>query len=249
MQTRFLWTPRMSVLGRFVRYKFWRYCRVLSGFGRVVTERTCLLIAEFQRTRLSRALAPVIRAVAIDRLSRRQQKIVAAGGAVCAQLFFVLLLVIGGRAIFVRPPAEVDVMIGGTWGSPEATTKPPEIMPEVPTIVPPEFEISDVAETSAEATPGMANVSRPAQAIAEAHMFPPAPPAYRTGGPHTVTLLISVTEVGSVASAAVQSSSGIAELDGMALAWVKKHWRYLPALRNGVAVGVTTTAIVTFTNA
>jgi TonB family protein len=45
----------------------------------------------------------------------------------------------------------------------------------------------------------------------------------------------------------VVSSSGHADLDEAAVAWVKSHWRYQPAMQNGGAVPATTNAVVTFT--
>jgi TonB family protein len=184
----------------------------------------------------------------MDRLTRRQQRLVAAAGAISAQLFLVLMLVIGSKAAFVRAPDVAEVTISGPWGSPDAKPKPFEVQPELPNLAPPELQIADDVEAGADPTPGLPNVSRPAEAIAAAHLFPSAPAAFRSGGPHSVTLLLSVSDGGAVSAAAVQTSSGIAALDGMALDWVKKRWRYLPALRNGVPVSVTTTAIVTFIN-
>jgi TonB family protein len=189
------------------------------------------------------------RRLALDKLSRRQQRLVAAAGAIGAQAFLVLMLAIGSRAVFARPSDVTEVTISGPWGDPNVKTRPPEVQPELPTITPPEIQISDSVDLSGAETPGLPNVTRPAEAIAAAHMFPSAPAVYRSGGPHSVVVLLSVSEGGAVSAASVMISSGIAALDAMALEWVKKKWRYLPALRNGIPVSVTTTAVVTFLNA
>jgi TonB family protein len=201
-----------------------------------------------QSSRLASAAAFASRHLALDKLSRRQQRLVAAAGAIGAQLFLVLMLAIGSRTVFARPPDVTEVTISGPWGDPNVKSRPPEVQPELPVVTPPEIQISDAVDQSAVDTPGLPNVSRPAEAIAAAHMFPSTPAAYRNGGPHSVVVLLSISEGGAVSAAAVMTSSGIAVLDAMALDWVKKKWRYLPALRNGIPVSVTTTAVVTFLN-
>ena len=57
---------------------------------------------------------------------------------------------------------------------------------------------------------------------------------------------LRVADDGTVSDAVVDSSSGSREIDTLAIAWVKAHWRYRPALRGGLPVVVTTTAIVPF---
>ena len=236
------------VLVRLVQRDGWRLARTIAAKMSATVEVAAVWLQAIQSYLVGRAVAPVARACAIDKLSRRHQRVVAALGAVATQLLLLLVLVIGGRVVLAQPPEVAEVMVSGPWGSPEAKPKPPEVIPELPTVSPPEIEISDAVDPGADATPGLPNVSRPAEAIAAAHLFPPAPGPYRSGGPHSVVLLLSVSEGGAVNAAAVQVSSGITTLDGMALEWVKKHWRYLPALRNGIPVGVTTTAVLTFLN-
>ena len=47
-------------------------------------------------------------------------------------------------------------------------------------------------------------------------------------------------------AAELQSSSGHSELDDAAIAWLKAHWRYTPAMQSGKAVPSNTSVVVTF---
>lgn len=181
-------------------------------------------------------------------LSPRQRRVLAVAGTLGCQAFMVMLLLFGGIVMAPTPPAEIELSISGTPGVEIPNAKPPEIPPDLPSVTPPEIELADAIHADAEPTAGLPNVTRPAQAIAEAHLFPEAPPAFKSKGPVLVRLLVSITESGMVSSAAVQSSSGIATLDALAIEWVKQHWRYHPALRDGVPMAVETTAVVTFHN-
>jgi protein TonB len=71
--------------------------------------------------------------------------------------------------------------------------------------------------------------------------------AVRLGKEGTVTLSISVSASGTVTDATVVKSSGNDELDQAAIQWVKSHWRYKPAIRNGQPAGGTVQANVRFT--
>lgn len=87
----------------------------------------------------------------------------------------------------------------------------------------------------------------PVRPLTATHTIPPYPAmAIRLGYEGTVQLRIVVDERGSVASAEVQTSSGHADLDEAAVAWVKSHWRYVPATQNGAPAKADTTAVVTF---
>jgi len=93
---------------------------------------------------------------------------------------------------------------------------------------------------------GSANVTRPAEAIAERHEFPRLSSNDSATRQIVVRLLLSITGDGAVADAVVTSTSGTPSLDAFAIAWVKERWRYRPALQNGVPIAVTTMAIVQF---
>jgi len=61
-----------------------------------------------------------------------------------------------------------------------------------------------------------------------------------------VRLRIAIDEQGNATAAEVETSSGYQELDSAAIAWVKAHWRYQPAMQGGRAVSSATEAVVTF---
>ena len=85
------------------------------------------------------------------------------------------------------------------------------------------------------------------RAITSTHTIPPYPPlGVRLAHEGTTRLKIAVDEQGNVVSAEVVQSSGHDELDIAAVAWVKAHWRYQPAMEAGHAVSGTTEAVVTF---
>jgi protein TonB len=87
----------------------------------------------------------------------------------------------------------------------------------------------------------------PARAIASTHTIPMYPPiAARLSEQGSVRLTLDIDEQGYVTDAAVIGSSGYSALDAAAIAWVKAHWRYAPALRDGVPIRSSTNAIVTF---
>lgn len=87
----------------------------------------------------------------------------------------------------------------------------------------------------------------PPSAIAATHTQPPYPMiAVREGQQGTVQLNISVAADGSVQDVSVTESSGSQALDDAAIEWIKEHWRYRPATRNGQAVVANTRADVVF---
>lgn len=93
----------------------------------------------------------------------------------------------------------------------------------------------------------MSGPTYPARAVAETHTIPPYPMiAIRLGHEGTVRLAISLNEDGNVAAAQVERSSGYQELDAAAVTWVRSHWRYQPAMRDGQPIRATVPAMVTF---
>jgi protein TonB len=83
--------------------------------------------------------------------------------------------------------------------------------------------------------------------IAATHTAPPYPPiARRIGAEGKVTLRLTVTAEGRVSQADIVTSSGRDDLDQTAQQWIMAHWKYKPALANGVAVVSKTLATVTF---
>lgn len=86
-----------------------------------------------------------------------------------------------------------------------------------------------------------------ARAIAATHTIPDYPPvAARLNQQGDVRLALTIDERGAVTDASVVGSSGHDALDAAAIIWVKAHWRYEPALRDGKPVPSTAEAVVTF---
>ncbi|MBL6854693.1 MAG: TonB family protein [Alphaproteobacteria bacterium] len=87
----------------------------------------------------------------------------------------------------------------------------------------------------------------PAEAIGETHTAPTlSADLTDIARKSTLRLRLRVAEDGSIKDASVDASTGSAQLDRIALAWVRAHWRYRPALRDGTPIAVTTTALVRF---
>ena len=149
---------------------------------------------------------------------------------------------------------------------PHATPQPPPVapnlaQPSLPTVAAPQIKIEQADTSSTRSitayvgVPTPANTTTspssvpwtPAVAIEKTHTVPPYPlSARRLAQEGTVRLNLTISEDGRVADAAVLVSSGTLALDDAALAWVKDHWRYKPATKDGRAVATTIRAAVIF---
>jgi protein TonB len=143
----------------------------------------------------------------------------------------------------------------------EGPTQPPLPQPsepsaqtvENPEVRPPVIDYSEDAppltgRTGNEITTGGGGgLTTAASSIDRTHTIPPYPPVERRlGREGVVTVRLTIAETGFVSDVTLVKSSGFKGLDDAALAWIKKHWRYKPALRNGTAVASTTTAQMKF---
>lgn len=96
-------------------------------------------------------------------------------------------------------------------------------------------------------TPQQVGATSALRAIGSTHTIPPYPSiAIRLAHEGTARLKISVDAQGNVVTAELVQSTGHDELDAAALAWVKTHWRYQAALKDGDAIAASTEAVVTF---
>jgi protein TonB len=103
----------------------------------------------------------------------------------------------------------------------------------------------DLRPTPVDPQPAMPDTN--AAGLTNTHSVPPYPTEARTlAHQGTVLLNMMVTAQGDVVSATVVTSSGFAELDQAAISWVISHWKYKPAVQNGVAVPSQTQAAVKF---
>ena len=121
--------------------------------------------------------------------------------------------------------------------------------PDDPAAVTPVFQIGQEPGPGAitNLPPAGMDTFVPASALAGTHSTPDYPMLDRRLGHEGVVLLaLSIDAEGSVTGASVEHSSGYDGLDAAAIAWVKAHWRYKPATRNGVAASEATKASVVF---
>lgn len=123
---------------------------------------------------------------------------------------------------------------------------------EAPTVTPPDIVIQqDVAPPMtvqvAPQAPVTPPVSAAAQSVGSTHTTPPYPEQERRlGVSGSVVLHISISATGAITAATVVQSSGNAELDSTAVAWVMSHWKYKPALASGTPVASETQAKVVY---
>jgi protein TonB len=128
--------------------------------------------------------------------------------------------------------------------------KPTVTVPKTDTVPEPIIKIDNAAAppaTPAPPSPAQPQADTAASAITDTHTAPAYPPqARRLGEQGKVQLRLSIGPDGRVTAADVVKSSGFADLDQAAAAWVMAHWKYQPAIRGGVPVASTAMAAVTF---
>lgn len=187
------------------------------------------------------------------------QRRAAGAGLVIAMHVGLVVALAYGLNVAITPaeqvvPIDPDILI-------EKTTKPPLPPPVTPTqedvrvkVIEPDIKIDaqpvEPGRTITASPDGQAtqvSTFRPAVSIMGTHTRPPYPIlAIRNGEVGTVTLRMTVSESGAVTDASVLRSSGYPRLDAVAIAWVKAHWKYQPATRDGRAVATTADANVDF---
>lgn len=209
------------------------------------------VVVEFERAvgfaRVFGAKVAVRCEVVMNRLSPQQERAVSGIFALGLHLLLLVALFVFLRAVVPTTSHEFEMTLGGPIGEETNTPKPlPMIMPETPNVEAPTASSLEIAEESGGQPAGSPNVTTPAQALSAEHAFPALPAAFRSGGPKFVRLVIAIAEDGFITDASVQLSSGVPSLDDFAIGWVKSKWRYIPAMRGGKAIAVTTTAIVEF---
>ena len=130
--------------------------------------------------------------------------------------------------------------------------KPQMAQPEEATLPPPDIQSQTDATPPMQAaptqqTPAAPPASATATGISSTHTTPPYPDQERRQNIEgTVTLHLSITASGTVSAANVVKSSGNAELDSTAVAWVIAHWKYKPALADGQPVASESDANVVY---
>lgn len=86
-----------------------------------------------------------------------------------------------------------------------------------------------------------------ATGVSSTHSTPPYPMEARLlSHQGTVLLQLTISPQGDVTEADIVRTSGFAELDNEAVAWVLAHWKYKPAIQGGVPITSRTQAAVKF---
>jgi protein TonB len=153
----------------------------------------------------------------------------------------------------VPPVLEATIVEPSTPEQKDVTVPKPQMaQPEEATVPPPDFQIQTdtnppMQAAPAQQTPASPPASATATGVGSTHTTPPYPEQERRQGVEgTVTLHLSITAEGTVSNAAVVKSSGNADLDSTAVAWVIAHWKYKPALADGQPVASAADANVVY---
>lgn len=166
-------------------------------------------------------------------------------GLIQAALLFAIMSGLAQKVVKLIPPVmQAEILDQTTPEKQEIVPPKPQLeKPEEPTVTPPDIVIETqtappIQQAVAPQTPSIPQpVSAAAAGINSTHSTPPYPDQERRAGVQgTVRLHIYITAQGTVSNATVVQSSGNAELDSNAVAWVIAHWKYKPALASGEPV-------------
>jgi outer membrane biosynthesis protein TonB len=191
-------------------------------------------------------------AAALRQIAPLQKRTLTAATVAILHVIFVCVLIFGLRLDApAQQQSEMTVVLDTmtTASRPAAPAIPPLVNPDDPIIQTPQIAVDDPLPASTDTAPlaGGIGVTSPAEAIGALHSVPPlSAELLALARRALLRLRLSIAPDGSVSEAMVDSSSGSGDIDGIAVAWVKAHWRYKPAMRDGQPVTVTTTAIVPF---
>ena len=154
---------------------------------------------------------------------------------------------------YIPPTLEASVITAPTSpAKPIAVPKPALVTPPQAenAVLPPEFTVDApspdaITTTPAEPSPPVADSA--ASGLSSTHTTPPYPgDARRLGEQGTVRLHLAISAGGTVTGAQIVTSSGFPDLDQTAASWVVAHWKYKPAILNGVPVASAADANVVF---
>ena len=187
-------------------------------------------------------------------MTPRRMVSIAFVGAIHIALLYALMSGIAVKVV-KSIPHDIQTRIIETQPQKPALPPPPvqltKVQPTMPTTVEPVIDIqtppAPTAVQTAPAAPTNAIANASASGLTNTHTTPPYPAqARRLGQQGTVVLQLSIAANGAVTAAKIVKSSGTAELDQTAVGWVMAHWKYKPAIQNGVPVPSTTQAAVKF---
>lgn len=162
-------------------------------------------------------------------------------------------VIVAGLKLQVDHKPEPEMLVTLSSGGPRivrgVATKPTLVMPEEPLVPPPEIvaEERPVDSILVASATGGDGVTVPAEAIGSTRSVPAlSPDLLAIARRAALRLRLTIAADGSVFDAVVENSTGSSAVDQMAVAWVKAHWRYRPAMRNGLPISVATTSLVPF---
>ena len=152
-----------------------------------------------------------------------------------------------GKAV---PEMEVSISPGGLRIERGVRPKLNLKFRAVAVIPPPDIVVADDPPRGAISLPVSAGgpaVTVPAEAIGAFRTVPPlSGEMLAVARRVALRLLLTISSDGTVTKAVIENSSGQGALDSAVAAWVVAHWRYKPAMQDGHAISVSTTAIVPF---
>lgn len=170
-----------------------------------------------------------------------------------AVLHLVAIWALGANLYRVAPfgvPREIHMVLFGpaavSQPSLTAPAPPPLESPQVAEIVAPDFSIDADASPEVDSD-GAAMLVPPRPDISKAHILPRLPTklGYQPNVAPPV-LRILITADGKVGQAIVVRSSGLPQVDAVALSFVKSNWHYVPAELDGRPVEDWITVVIHF---
>ena len=184
-------------------------------------------------------------------------RVFALGSVGLLHLLAIYALVSGMAGTIVKKyvPPDLQVTWLDTFTPPKTVPLPPQpklTRPEnvtLPSAPIPEFRTSDPGGGGINVLPQfpVPRADSGAAGLSSTHSTPPYPlEAQLQSHQGTVLLAITVSPQGDVVAANVLRSSGYSELDEVAISWVIAHWKYRPAIVDGMAVTSQTQAAVKF---
>jgi periplasmic protein TonB len=151
-----------------------------------------------------------------------------------------------------RPAPEAQiVLLQSSEPRQPVVPEPQMIDPAAVLVAPPEIDLQqDSPSTAIQAVAAESQVLAPRPDPSYNNGPPPLPASLRgPGRPSDVVLRVLIEPHGTVDDAQIARSSGTAQLDEWVIAFVKAHWRFLPATLDGHAIQYWTTVMVPFSPA
>lgn len=204
------------------------------------------------------AQARDIRAYSAPRMPQQRLATIAIVAGIHVVVIGGFIVALNPNLVIPKPAKPIDVVIPREEQRQTPLPPPTGVVlrkPTTPTVQPPDVQYDDHSPSNpiASSSNPQGSTSFPsaifvaARGITATHTIPTYPPAaIRFSEQGNVLLKLSIDETGAVVNASVMRSSGYTDLDDTAVAWVKAHWRYMPATRDGNPVAATSDAIVTF---